>query len=450
MDAQQYYVRGVAAVKQGDMVNGRKLLLQSLKLNQNNDNAWLWIARTLSERDKKLECAERALAINPDNRNAQRLKQQVIGKRNSKADIANKRQRIRQLMREADNLVKTNRKPEAVDKWVTVLDIQHDHETAMKHAVEYYVERDMMDNVRILLYNAVDKGTDNAMILLSARDLASDEVTMARYDQLCEMIAQMEWVTPKQIMDMAKDYISEKHYDNAIRILQNGLKVHDDNPELLNLMAQIHEATGRDALALQYYERVANTAVRSKLGKEADKRLSQAIPVLSDNERGSAWLAGREVLGVFTLYFLLAFMDAGLNVANLGPTRWMGLILSLVGSYLLVTATSSPQQKPLASILGGRLPANNPKTPQRRMNIFAEFVASLGIPLESESLYAGPIHEPTRLPIIPEWIRWVFGIAGGLMLFFAFYLVMTTSIGLLGLPEIYLDPMFYELMSDIY
>jgi len=447
MDAQQYYIRGVASVKQGDMVNGRKQLLQSLKLEPNNDKAWLWISRTIADTDKKLECAERALAINPNNRDAQRLKQQLT-QQNKPKRAKNDQQRIRKLMQEADMLVKTNRKPEAVDKWVMVLDIQHDHETAMKHAVEYLAARDLMDDVRVLLYNAVDLGTDNAMILLSARDLARTEATLTRYDELCVMISGAEWVTPKQVLSMANDYAKDRHYDNAVRILQNGLKVHIDEPELLHKMAQVHEATGRDTLALQYYERVANSAVRSKIGKEADKRLSQAVPIMSDQERGSAAFAWREVFGIFILFFLFAFQDAGLNVLDMGANRWMGVILSLVGSYLLVTATSSPQQQPLARILGGRLPENNPKTPERRMNPFAELLASLGMQIDPENFHVGPIHEPSRLPVIPEWIRWVFGITGALMLVFAFYLVLTTAIGLLGLQELYLDPIYYEAMGE--
>ena len=289
MDAQQYYTQGVTSIKNGDMVNGRKYLLQSLKMNRNNDRAWLWLSRTIAETDKKLECVERALAINPNNQDALRLKNQLTGqpqqavkaKRSNGVDA----QRIRTLLQEADQLVRANRQAEAVDKWVMVLDIEHDHETAMKNAVQYFADRDMLEDAKILLYNAVDLGTHNAMILLSARDLASKEFTMERYDHLCEMISGEDWVTPKQILTMTKGYIKNHHYENAIRILQNALKIHPDEPELLTMMAKVHEATGRETLALQYYERVANSGMRSQLGKEADKRLSMSVPIMTDETR---------------------------------------------------------------------------------------------------------------------------------------------------------------------
>lgn len=448
MDAQQYYIRGIAAVKQNNMVNGRKLLLQSLKLDKNNDKAWIWVAKTLAEPDKKLQCAERALAINPHNADALKLKQAMNQQlvRPKPKNTAADRQQIKMLMREAETMVKTNRRPEAVDKWVAVLDIQSDHEEAMKQAVAYFMGRDMMDEVTMLLYNAVDHGTDNATLLLSARDLAEKQQDVHRLDALNEMIASKEWVKSKRILKIANGYIKQELFDNAIRILQSGLITHSNDPLLLNRMAEIHEMTGRESLALQYYEQVANQDVRSKLGKDADKRLSQAVPIMTDRERGSTWLAWREVWGLFLLFFLLAFQDSGLNFLAMGANRWMGILLSLVGGYLLITATSSPQQTPLAKILGGRLSKDNPKSPQRKLNPFASMLTELGIELDEGNFYVGPIHEPSQLPIIPAWIRFVFGVSGCLMLIFAFYLVLPTALGLLGLPELYLDPEFYSVI----
>lgn len=451
MDAQQYYIRGIAAVKKNDMVNGRKFLLQSLKLDKNNDKAWIWVAKTLAEPDKKLQCAERALAVNPQNADALKLKQTLTKylasrkkPKNNKADL----QKIKMLMREAKTLVKTNRRPEAVDKWVMVLDIQSDHEEAMKNAIDYFMERKMIDEVEMLLYNAIEQGTENPTLLLSARDLAEQRKDVHRMDTLNEKIASTEWVTSKQILKMANGYVKHELLDNAIRILQGGLASRPDDPTLLNRIAEIHEMTGKENLALQYYEKVANQNVRSKLAKDADKRLSQAVPIMTDHERSSIWLAWREVWGVFLLFFLLAFQDSGLNFVNMGANRWMGVLLSLIGGYLVITATSSPQQTPLAKILGGRLPEDNPKSPIRKLNPFASIWTLIGIEINEESYYVGPIHEPSKLPIIPSSIRLVFGVSGCLMLIFAFYLVLPTALELLGRPELYLDNEFFEVMSE--
>ena len=442
MDGQPYYIRGIAAIKQGDMLKGRKLLLQSLKLDKNNDKAWLWIAKTLAEPHQQLQCAERALAINPQNTEALKLKQSINRQATAQDNVA-ARQTIKRLMREAETLVKTNRRPLAVDKWVAVLDLQPDHEEAMRYAVAYFMARDMLAEVKSLLYHAVDHGTKNATLLLSARDFADKQQDIRRLDALNEIIASTQWASKKQILKIADSYVEQERLDTAIHILQTGLTNHHNDPLLLNRLAEIHEIAGRENLALQYYEQVANLDVRSKLGKDADKRLSQAVPILTDRERGSIMLAGREALGVLLLFFLLAFQDSGLDLGAMGATRWMGVLLSAMGSYLLLPATSSPQQAPIAKILGGHLPKERP---QRQLNPLASLLAGLGLEFDEESFYVGPIHEPSQLPIIPAWIRLVFALAGGLMLILAFYLVLPTALGLLGLPELYLDPEFYSVI----
>lgn len=444
MDAVTSYQKGISAIQQGDMVNGRKYLLQSLKLNPQNDKAWIWVAKTLANPDKKRQCAERALAINPNNPDALNLKQSLATPSQPLSSPHIDHQQINQLMREAQTSLKKGQDDQAVNRWLRVLDIQSDHEEAMKYAVEHLMVQRRMSEVRTILYRAIDDGTENPTLLLSASDLAKQEHDFQRLDVLNERVASSDWVSIKRIIKIANSYVEEEEYDNAVRILQLGLVTYPDDPQLLNRIAQTHDMSGRKALAMQYYEQVANQATRSKLGKEADKRLSQGVPMMTDNERGSVALAWREVLGVFILFFLMAFQDAGLNFATMGAARWMGILLSLVGGYLLITATSSPQQQPLARLLGGYLPKDNPKTPQRKLNPFASFLTSMGIKLDEESYYVGPIHEPSRLPIIPPVIRVIFGISGTLMLIFAFYLVLPQALSLIGLSELHLDPEFYE------
>jgi hypothetical protein len=166
--------------------------------------------------------------------------------------------------------------------------------------------------------------------------------------------------------------------------------------------------------------------------------------VITDIERGSMRLAWREVFGLFMLFFLLAWEDAGANTALMGSRRWMGVLLSLVGGYLLVTATSSPQQQPLARMLGGIVP-DSPKTPQRRINWIGSLLRGSGIDIDEEKFHSGPIDQATNLPIIPLWLRFVMGIAGLAMLLLAFALVFTRALGLISGSDLNLDPEFYEI-----
>ncbi|MBZ0283065.1 MAG: hypothetical protein K8L97_20170 [Anaerolineae bacterium] len=79
-DAKVLFRDGVNAIRnEGDLAKGRKLLTESLRLNPNNDVAWLWISKTVSDTQKKLQCVERALQVNPENQQALDLQNKLQG-----------------------------------------------------------------------------------------------------------------------------------------------------------------------------------------------------------------------------------------------------------------------------------------------------------------------------------------------------------------------------------
>ncbi|HEX2906233.1 MAG TPA: hypothetical protein VHO69_05190 [Phototrophicaceae bacterium] len=78
MDAQELFQQGLQAVRdEKDLNRGRKLLVQSLRLNPNNDMAWVWLSRATTDPQKRQECLERALTINSNNRQALELQNRL-------------------------------------------------------------------------------------------------------------------------------------------------------------------------------------------------------------------------------------------------------------------------------------------------------------------------------------------------------------------------------------
>lgn len=59
--------QGIAAVRSGDRQTGGRLLSEVLRANPRNEQAWLWMANTVSNPDQKRLCLQNALAINPVN-----------------------------------------------------------------------------------------------------------------------------------------------------------------------------------------------------------------------------------------------------------------------------------------------------------------------------------------------------------------------------------------------
>lgn len=62
----------ITAIKKGDKATGKKLLIEVLHADPQNETAWLWMSTVVEDLNQRKECLEKALTINPDNQNAQR------------------------------------------------------------------------------------------------------------------------------------------------------------------------------------------------------------------------------------------------------------------------------------------------------------------------------------------------------------------------------------------
>jgi hypothetical protein len=62
--------QAVAYIKAGDITKARALLIEYLKQNIRDENAWLWMTKCVSETEQKRYCFEKVLKINPQNQHA--------------------------------------------------------------------------------------------------------------------------------------------------------------------------------------------------------------------------------------------------------------------------------------------------------------------------------------------------------------------------------------------
>src|SRR5690349_2447217 len=80
MDAKMLFRQGVTAIREEkDLAKGRDLITQSLRLDPDNDVAWVWLSRTVSDKKKQQQCLERALQINPDNQQVKAMMERLNG-----------------------------------------------------------------------------------------------------------------------------------------------------------------------------------------------------------------------------------------------------------------------------------------------------------------------------------------------------------------------------------
>ncbi len=569
MDAKTLFQEGVVAIRDHkDSAKGRDLLMQSLKIEPKNEMAWLWLSRTMDEPQKKIQCLERALKLNPTNEQTKalisKLSTSAPSNRNgssasaaprttpppvkmstpppqAKAPASQKDEpsdwsalristnemnavggyslnpqvssemedmgltpdlgavlnvtseakgvaikratnevavaevpeprgglkdlretydesehsapaptkaaprkkltpaettQIKNYLNQAQALLNKNKTEEAIEQWVRVLEIEIDNETALGNAVRYLSRLKYIDDARELVWNALNSGTTHPSIYLTAIDIAKYQGQEGEADDLRLRLVRLPEAGEKTVLSIVEHFV-EHAPPRALEALDLAIPVYPKSQKLTFRRAQLAETMGLRKEAATYYEEAAQLGTRSKEGQLADKKLTEFMPRQTDKERGSIGLAIREALGVGFVYLLMGFQDAGLNLLLLGPSRIGGIVMSIVGGYLLVTATSSPQQKPLASWFGGSVPAPKPKakTADGKEDVVQ---AIMGDP-----------EEETQLPIIPTGVRVVIGIAGAVLLVAAFVLVFSTALSLLrnGSPKPFYVPTIQDLIN---
>lgn len=460
MDAQELYRQGVVAIReQNDLARGRELLVQALKLDPHNDMAWLWLARTTSDPARRLELVERALRANPASEAARKLRTQLLAEqRPAPPPVAAapepapsavlphawtpqtpvvrptssvirplqrktvdepvtpaEKERIAHLMDRAEIYREAGDIENAIALWVEVLTIRVDHEQALRNAAGHLWKLRYWQDAKELVQRAIDAGTRVPTVYLTAIDMAERQNDGIWARELRERVATLP-VADEQLVVKVADYYLARHQPSVAHgFLERALEAHPDMPAALVKLGDLRQESGDRVEASRLYERAARTGARGETRKEIDKKLGSYVPVLTDRERGSVWLAVREAVGIAGLYVLLGWQDARLDLLALGPRRWLGVLVSLLGGYLVVTATSSPQQRPLAGWLGGAVPP--PRNP----------ADGPALPAPGRAL-----EEPTALPMLPSSVRYGLGVAGVVLLGLAGALVLYHTLGWVG------------------
>jgi tetratricopeptide (TPR) repeat protein len=433
-------------------------LTQSLRIDPNNEIAWMWLSRTLSDKQKQQQCLERVLQINPNNEQARALMQRLNGSGSNgaaappvKPAVARtktpppaartktpvpagtipapepshspaQKQQIRALLKQADSYIEKNDAEAAIEQWVRVLEIEPDHEEALANAVRHLSRLKYIDDARELVWNAINKGTTHPSVYLTAIDIARYQKNDGEADDLRLKLAELPAADEELISSMSEHFFRRGQEVQAISVLRKGIQNHPKSQKLLLRLADLAKEQGNAQEAMILYDQAARLGASTKEGKAADQKLLEFAPALTDKERGSTVLAVREAAGFGLVALLMAWQDAGLDLLQLGINRWIGVLVSIIGGYLLITATSSPQQQPLARWLGGVVPEppEKPENDFEAMSVMPEYVS--------------------ELPAITLPFRLVFGTVGMVMLALAFYLVFSTAIGLISNPN---PPEFY-------
>jgi tetratricopeptide (TPR) repeat protein len=456
VDSQTLFREGIAAIRdEKNAEKGRTLLMQSLRLNPNNESGWLWLSTTINNPQKKLECIEQVLRINPTNEQALAIKKRLANRTSDSASPAKAatatppdkampspkaaaparvpakaatpppvkssasnlssadERRLKEYLDKAQAAIDEMDDPEgAIENWVRVLEIQPDHEVALANAVRHLSRLKYMDDAKELVWNAINHGTTHPSVYLTAIDILKRERNFDEADSMREKLIQLDEADDGLIATTLDYFVQQNHLERAQALLEPVLEKRPNSQQLLLKMGELLDLQNRKRESFQYYERASKLGGKGEVAKVASKKMDEYVPGLSDKERSSIWHAVREAGGFGIFFLFLAWQDAGLDLLHIGISRLIGIIVGLLGGYLLITATSSPQQKPLAKMLGGKVPP--PPEEHDEHETVTDAVAAI-----------------SEIPIIPPIPRIVIGLIGAAMVVGAFFIVFNVAINLI-------------------
>lgn len=229
-------------------------------------------------------------------------------------------------------------------------------------------------------------------------------------------LRQLPDARPAHLVRAATLYRQHGDLKTSLAVLHEAERIDPHDQQALMALAEAYDSLYHPERARVYFKRAMEADPRSAVGQQAEGKLLDIRPEVPRHVQISTRYALREVLGVVLIFYLLAALDAGLNLISLGVAGWFGVLLSVLGAYLLVTATSSPAQRVLAPLLNevGELPYQE-KSSHSADDLLPD--------VEDEP-------PPVQLPL--AW-RTGLGVFGGILLVLAAVLVLQNSLA--GLRE---------------
>ncbi|MCI0712912.1 MAG: hypothetical protein L0154_22345 [Chloroflexi bacterium] len=378
-DAKELFNQAVVAIRdERDFARGQTLLKEALKVDPQNDLAWLWLSRTIKDPETRLKYIDRALQLNPNNEMAKALREKTIeqlgaavsslpvipeppptsGSRKTKivSDplTPEEKQKIDYYLKSAGQAVEANDMERAIEQWVQVLYIQADHPAALPQSIRTLMKMNFLDDAEELIWRALDAGSTEQSLPPILISLARRSPDYTRLEQTRLHLASLPNIDAAFLNEMAEDVIFNTSPREAFGFVHAAAMSHPTDQPLLWKLAELYELAKDEDNATAIFKQIVSISPRTEIGKQADLRVLKAAPGVTDRERGSVMLAVREAIGIALLFFLLAWQDAGLNLFGLDPIHIAGIGFSFLGGYLIVTGTSSPSQRGVALLLGGK------------------------------------------------------------------------------------------------
>jgi Tfp pilus assembly protein PilF len=113
MQEDELLQQAISAIRAGHELTARDLLLQVVKINPQNETAWMWLTGLLDNLDDRIYACKQVLEINPNNMGVKQYLDQLLVEKQKQQKLL--RSRIDEQTQRAHELVKANQPAEALE-----------------------------------------------------------------------------------------------------------------------------------------------------------------------------------------------------------------------------------------------------------------------------------------------------------------------------------------------
>ncbi len=296
--------------------------------------------------------------------------------------------------------------PGALEVYRDILHGDPAHAEALAEAVRILSRQRRLSEARDWVAYAIKAGNRDPAAYVSLAELRLLQGGGDPWEPLVAL-CRLPDLKPHHLLGAAAVYWKHGRLRESLETLHAAEKRAPADPSVLMRLAKAYEELGYQDRSEGYLKRIVDQGTRSAVGQEAEHLLLERHPHIPRYVQVSMLYALREVLGIVLFFGLIAMLDAGVSVTGIGPAGWGGVLLSLIGGYLLVSATSSPAQ-----------------------NVFQRFLtqplARPPRPGDQDFLPSGQVVE--EVPTLSVEVRYVLGTIGAVLLIVAVVLVLRNSL----------------------
>ena len=214
------------------------MLVEIVRADPQNEQAWLWLARAAKSPDEQQKALQRVLAINPGNEMAQR----ALAERSPQKDIVPDQARITELLGDA---VFADDWWQAEALYSEVLELDPAQPEALDAMLKHYVKAKDWRTGLTLLRNARRGHADEEALTRRLVDFVLESGDTDLLRQLDEILLKHPAVTVEQLLKAGEIFASVKQYEIVTYLLERASELEPQNQTVLFGLASAYGASNR-------------------------------------------------------------------------------------------------------------------------------------------------------------------------------------------------------------